>query len=204
MRVKYNRVSTLIQTGNRFEADTEKYDMVLLDKISGSVSFKDRPKSKELIKMIEEGVEISEIVVEEFSRLGRNTGDVIQTLEWLEEKEINVVVRNIGLHSRANGKKNPVWKMISSIMSSLYEMELENILERTSVGRMVYVQNGGILGRPVGTNEGDLAFINKPNNKKILEYLRKKRTVREISKILNVSTSTVMKVKKIATKMEMI
>lgn len=204
MRVKYNRVSTLIQTGNRFEADTEKYDIVLLDKISGSVSFKDRPKSKELIKMIEEGVGISEIVVEEFSRLGRNTGDVIQTLEWLEEKEINVVVRNIGLHSRTNGKKNPVWKMISSIMSSLYEMELENILERTSVGRMVYVQNGGVLGRPVGTNEGDFVFINKPNNKKILEYLRKKRTVREISKILSVSTSTVMKVKKIATKLEMI
>ncbi|MFS4431410.1 recombinase family protein [Chryseobacterium sp. S90] len=204
MRVKYNRVSTLIQTGNRFEADTEKYDIVLLDKISGSVSFKDRPKSKELIKMIQEGVGISEIVVEEFSRLGRNTGDVIQTLEWLEEKEINVVVRNIGLHSRTNGKKNPVWKMISSIMSSLYEMELENILERTSVGRMVYVQNGGVLGRPVGTNEGDLVFINKPNNKKILEYLRKKRTVREISKILSVSTSTVMKVKKIATKLEMI
>ncbi|WP_210148872.1 recombinase family protein [Chryseobacterium scophthalmum] len=204
MRVKYNRVSTLIQTGNRFEADIEKYDIVLLDKISGSVSFKDRPKSKELIKMIEEGVGISEIVVEEFSRLGRNTGDVIQTLEWLEEKEINVVVRNIGLHSRTNGKKNPVWKMISSIMSSLYEMELENILERTSVGRMVYVQNGGVLGRPVGTNEGDLVFINKPNNKKILEYLRKKRTVREISKIISVSTSTVMKVKKIATKLEMI
>jgi len=67
-----------------------------LDKISGSVSFKNRPKSKELIKLIEEG-KVSEIVVEEFSRLGRNTGDVIQTLKWLEEKEINVVVRNIGL-----------------------------------------------------------------------------------------------------------
>ena len=67
-----------------------------MDKISGSVSFKNRPKSKELIKLIEEG-KVSEIVVEEFSRLGRNTGDVIQTLKWLEEKEINVVVRNIGL-----------------------------------------------------------------------------------------------------------
>ena len=79
MRVKYNRVSTLIQTGNRFAADKEKYDLVFLDKVSGSVSFKDRPKSKELIKLIEEG-KVSEIVVEEFSRLGRNTGDVIQTL----------------------------------------------------------------------------------------------------------------------------
>ena len=114
------------------------------------------------------------------------------------------MVRNIGLQSRANGKKNPVWKMVSSIMSSLYEMELENILERTSVGRMVYVQNGGILGRPVGSNEGDSIFINKPNNKKILEYLKKKRTVREISKILSVSTSTVMKVKKVAVKLDMI
>lgn len=203
MRVKYNRVSSLLQTGNRFEADKEKYDMVFLDKISGSVSFKDRPKSKELIKLIEED-EVTEIVVEEFSRLGRNTGDVIQTLEWLEEKEINVVVRNIGLQSRPNGKKNPIWKMISSVMSSLYEMELENILERTSVGRMVYVQNGGILGRPVGTNEGDSNFMNKPKNKKALEYLKKGRTIRETGKILEMSTKTVMKVKKVATKLELI
>ncbi|WP_284462990.1 recombinase family protein [Chryseobacterium sp.] len=203
MRVKYNRVSTLLQTGNRFEADKEKYDMVFLDKISGSVSFKDRPKSKELIKLIEEG-KISEIVVEEFSRLGRNTGDVIKTLEWLEDEKINVVVRNIGLQSRPNGKKNAIWKMISSVMSSLYEMELENILERTSVGRMVYLQNGGILGRPIGSNEGDSNFINKPKNKKALEYLKKGRPLREIGKILEMSTKTVMKVKKVAIKLEMI
>lgn len=202
MRVKYNRVSTLVQTGNRFEADKEKYDIVFLDKISGSVSFKNRPKSKELIKLVDDG-KISEIVVEEFSRLGRNTGDVIQTLEWLEEKEINVVVRNIGLQSRSNGKKNPIWKMISSVMSSLYEMELENILERTSVGRMVYVQNGGVLGRPVGTNEGDSNFINKPKNKKALEYLKKGRTLREIGKLLGMSTKTVQKVKKVAIKLDM-
>lgn len=203
MRVKYNRVSTLVQTGNRFEADTEKYDKVFLDKISGSVSFKDRPKSKELLKMVEEG-KITEIVVEDFSRLGRNTGDVILTLDWLQKKEINVVVRNIGLQSRANGKKNPIWKMMSSVMSSLYEMELENILERTSVGRMVYVQNGGILGRPIGTNEGDSNFINKPKNKKALEYLKKGRTLREIGKLLEMSTKTVQKVKKIAVKLDMI
>jgi DNA invertase Pin-like site-specific DNA recombinase len=203
MRVKYNRVSTLLQTGNRFEADKEKYDLVFLDKISGSVSFKDRPKSKELIKLIEEG-KVTEIVVEEFSRLGRNTGDVIQTLEWLEEKEINVVVRNIGLQSRANGEKNSIWKIISSIMSSLYELELNSLRERTSIGRMVYIANGGIISRPVGTNESDATFINKPKNKKALEYLKKGRTIREIGKILEMSTKTVMKVKKVATKLEMI
>lgn len=203
MRVKYNRVSTLVQTGNRFDADTEKYDLILLDKISGSVSFKDRPKSKELLKMIEDG-KVTEIVVEEFSRLGRNTGDVIQTLEWLEEKEINVVVRNIGLQSRANGKKNPVWKMISSVLSSMQEMDHIAILERTTVGRMVYVQNGGILGRPINTNESDATFLNKPKNKKALEYLKKGRTLREIGKLLEMSTKTIQKVKKIAVKLDMI
>lgn len=202
MRVKYNRVSTLVQTGNRFEADTDKYDKVFLDKISGSVSFKDRPKSKELMKLIDDGL-ITSVTFEDFSRLGRNTGDVIRTLEILEEKEINVIIRNIGLQSRANGKKNPIWKMISSVMSSLYEMELENILERTSVGRMVYVQNGGILGRPVGTNEVDSNFINKPKNKKALEYLKKGRTLREIGKLLEMSTKTVQKVKKVAIKLDM-
>jgi DNA invertase Pin-like site-specific DNA recombinase len=203
MKVKYNRVSTLLQTGNRFEADTEKYDLVLLDKISGSVSFMDRPKTKELINLIQSGV-VTEIVVEEFSRLGRNTGDVIKTLEWFEKMGINVRVKNIGLESRPMGNKNPIWKMISSVMSSLYELELSNILERTPVGRMVYVQNGGVLGRPSGGGESDFQFINKTKNQKVIEYLKKERTIREIAKQLDMSTKTVMKVKTTALKMELI
>ena len=80
------------------------------------------------------------MVVEEFSRLGRNTGDVIRTLEWLEENKVNVLVRNIGLQSRPTGTLNPIWKMISSVMSSMYEAELENIKCRTAAGRMAYVE----------------------------------------------------------------
>ena len=203
MRVKYNRVSTLLQTGKRFEADTDKYDLVLLDKISGSISFADRPKSKELIKLIEQG-KVSEIIVEEFSRLGRNTGDVIKTLEWFDEREINVIVKNIGLQSRTNGKRNPIWKMISSILSSLYEMESLNIAERTLAGKLVYLQQGGILGRPKGTGETELSFISKPKNKKILEYLKKERTLREISTLLTVSTKTVLKVKKVCQRLDLL
>jgi DNA invertase Pin-like site-specific DNA recombinase len=203
MKVKYNRVSTLLQSGNRFEADTENYDLVLLDKISGSVCFNDRPKSKELIKLIHSGV-VTEIVIEELSRLGRNTGDVIKTLEWFEKMDINVRVKNIGLESRPLGKKNPIWKMITSVMSSLYELELENILERTSVGRMVYVQNGGILGRPIGEKETELKFISKTRNQKALDFIKKGWSMREISKQLDMSTKTISKVKTTALKLGMI
>ena len=197
MKVKYNRVSTLHQTENRFTSDPDKYDLVLLDKVSGSVSFKERPKGAELAKLVEQG-KVMELVVEEFSRLGRNTGDVIQVLTWLEEKSVNVVIRNLGLQSRPHGERNPIWKMISLVMSSLYEMELENIKERTMVGRMIYVQNGGKLGRPEGTHENANHFLNKESSKQILKALKKGLTIREAAKVTHTSTRTVSKVKKAA------
>jgi DNA invertase Pin-like site-specific DNA recombinase len=203
MRVKYNRVSTLIQTGNRFEADTEIYDLILMDKISGSVPFKERPQAKILIDYIEQGL-VVELVVEELSRLGRHTGDCISTLEWMDGKGVNVVIRNLGVASRPNGKKNPIWNVLTSVISSLYTLELENIKERTSVGRQIYVQRGGVLGRKVGSTLSDRDFIEKPKSQKILEYLNKEWTLREIAKQFDCSTRTIQKVKKTALKLQMI
>lgn len=203
MRIKYNRISSISQTGNRYEHDTEKYDLTMLDRVSGSVLFFERKKGVELKRFVEDG-KVKELVVEEFSRLGRNTGDVINTLDWLDKHEVNVYVRNIGLYSRPNGERNPIWKMISSVMSSLYEMELDNIRERTRVGRLMYVQKGGVLGRKTGTNESENDFINKPKSQRVLDYLKKEYTIREICKICDVSIGTTMKVKKIGLKMNMI
>ena len=199
MKVKYNRTSTLQQSGDRFTLDTEKYDLTLLDKVSGSLPFKERPKGSEVVKLVEEG-KILELVVEEFSRLGRNTGDVVRTLEFLEKHEVNVHVRNLGLQSRPNGKKNPIWKLISTVMSSLYEMELENIKERTATGRQVFVQRGGRLGRPEGTLEGDKKFLEKEKSKEIIKLLNKERTIREISKLSESSFKTIIKTKRVAIK----
>ena len=203
MRVKYNRVSTQIQSGNRFEADTDKYDLTLLDKISGTVPFKDRPQAKILINQIELGL-VKEVIVEELSRLGRHTGDCITTLEWMDEKGVNVFVRNLGVQSRPNGKKNPIWNVITSVISSLYALELDSIKERTSVGRQIYVQKGGVLGRKVGSTLSDRDFIEKPKTKKILDYLDKGWTLREIAKQVDASTKTIIKVKKVAAKLNLI
>ena len=197
MKIKYNRVSTIQQSGERFTLDKNQYDLVLFDKISGSVQFKERKKGIELTNLITEG-KVSELVVEEFSRLGRNTGDVIRTLEWLEDNEVNVVVLNNGLQSRPNGKKNPIWKMISSVMSSLYEMELENIKERTTMGRLVYVQNGGVLGRPSNTNESNSDFLKKDKPQQILKLLERGLRYSEIQKVVKCSPNLIRKVKDIA------
>lgn len=203
MKIKYNRVSTIGQSGSRFTLDVNEYAITFLDKVSGSMPFKERPKGKEVVSLVEEG-NITDLVVEEFSRLGRNTGDVIKTLEWLEQNEVNVHVLNIGLQSRPNGKKNPIWKMISSVMSSLYEMELENIKERTMMGRAVYVQKGGKLGRPERSTESEHKFLSKEKSREIIKYLNKNRTIREISKITNASNKTIIKVKKVGEKYGML
>jgi DNA invertase Pin-like site-specific DNA recombinase len=203
MRIKYLRVSTLQQTGNRFEVDKENYDLVLFDKISGVVPFRERPEAKKLIEIIESGQEVT-LIVDEISRLGRTTSDTIQMMDYFDKKYVTVIVKNLGIQSRTNGKKNPIWNLIIATMSSLNQLELESIKERTMAGRQVYVARGGVLGRKTGTTESIRQFIEKPKSKKILEYLEKGWTLREIAKQVDASTKTVMKVKTTATKLQMI
>lgn len=198
MKVKYNRTSSVGQEGARFDLDTQFYDMVLFDKgVSGKVPFRERPEAKQLVKLVEEG-KVKELVVAEISRLGRNTGDCISVLEWLEEYEVNVVIQSNSLQSRPNGVKNPIWKVITSIFSSIYEMELENIKERTTAGRVAYVQNGGKLGKPKGSNESTRQFLTKDKNVEIARLLTKGRTYSEISSITGASPTTISKVKRLA------
>lgn len=201
MRVKYNRTSTNNQEGNRFLDDTSNYDLVLFDRgISGSVEFRKRPKGEQLIKLVESG-KVENVVFEELSRSGRNTIDVLTTLEFFDKHNVNVEIRNIGLQSRPNGKKNPIWNMITSVMSSIYELERENILERTTIGRKIYVKNGGKLGRPTGSNENEREFLKKEKSQSILKYLKKgKYSMREVVVLTKSSLQTISKVKKIALK----
>ena len=198
MRIKYNRTSTISQEGNRFSLDTEKYDLTLFDKgISGVVPFKERPMVKNKLLPLLEKNEVSELWVEELSRLGRNTVDTLNTLKFLEDLNVTVVVKNLGnLKSIIDGKKNPMWNLITSVMSSLYEMEKTNILERTAAGREFYVSKGGRLGRKFGTSENRNSFLEKEKTKKIQSLLDSGKSIRDISARLSVSTSTVVKVKK--------
>jgi DNA invertase Pin-like site-specific DNA recombinase len=197
MKVKYNRTSTINQTGERYKMDKEGYDLTLFDKgVSGKVPFKEREKGMVLVQLIQNG-EVETLVVEELSRLGRSTSDVINTLQWLEEKGVNVVVRGMGnLQSHVDGKKNPIWNLITSVMSSLYELEREQIKERTEMGRKMYVINGGKLGRRTGSNENLQTFLQKPKVKQIQSLLEKGKSVRDICGRLEVSPTTVVKVRK--------
>jgi DNA invertase Pin-like site-specific DNA recombinase len=78
--------------------------------------------------------------------------------------------------------------------------ELENIKERTRAGREVYKLQGGVFGRPFGTNESERDFLSKPQIKKVITHIDKGLSIRNIAKIADVSPMLVQKTKKIIQK----
>jgi DNA invertase Pin-like site-specific DNA recombinase len=198
MRVKYQRTSTMEQHGERFGMDTEHYDLVLFDRgISGTKPFRERTNGIKIITLVEQG-KLKELIVPELRDIGRNTFDTISVLDFMEKHNVTVTIQSLGnLKSIVEGKKNPLWTLVSSIMSSLYQMELENLKLRTHMGRQSYIMKGGKLGRKIGSSENDSSFMMKPKTREIISLLKKGKSTRDICGRLNVSPNLVTKVRKI-------
>ncbi len=198
MRVKYQRTSTMEQHGERFGMDTEHYDLVLFDRgISGTKPFRERTNGIKIITLVEQG-KLEELIVPELRDIGRNTYDTISVLDFMEKHNVTVTIQSLGnLRSIIDGKKNPLWTLISSIMSSLYQMELENLKLRTHMGRQSYLLKGGKLGRRMGSNENETSFMNKPKSQEIVSLLRRGKSTRDIVGRLGVSPNLVTKVRRI-------
>ena len=201
MIIKYNRTSTINQKGERFKLDKNKYDLTINDfGVSGKIPFNKRKGGSELIQLVEED-KVKKVVFEDLSRCGRTLKDSILTLDFLIEKGVTIKIRNIGIESHTpNGEKNPMWNIVTSILSSVYEMERERILEITEMGRKQYVLNGGKLGRKEGSKESDLIFKNKPQTKKILNLLKMGKSNRDIIHRISCSPKTITKVRKVFSK----
>ena len=198
MKVKYQRTSTMEQHGERFGMDVDGYDLILFDRgISGTKPFRERTNGIKIITLVEQG-KLKELVVPEIRDVGRNTFDTISVLEFMERHSVIVTIQSLGnLQSIVEGKKNPLWTLVSSIMSSLYQMELENLKLRTHMGRQSYLMRGGKLGRKMGSNENVTTFMNKPKSQEIVSLLNRGKSVRDVCGRLNVSPNLVTKVRRI-------
>lgn len=198
MVIKYNRTSTINQKGERFKQDKGVYDLTINDfGVSGKIPFNRREGGSKLIELVQEG-KVTKVVFEDLSRCGRTLKDSINTLDFFFQNNVVIKVRNIGIESHTpDGEKNPMWNIITSILSSVYEMERERILEITEMGRKQYVLNGGKLGRKVGSSESELTFKRKPQTKSIIKLLKMGKSNRDIIGRLNCSPKTITKCRKL-------
>ena len=201
--VIYSRVSTSIQD---YKRQTEEllsyskkmnYDVVSIfeEKVSGYKKNEDRPELLNMISFIKEN-KIDKVLCWELSRLGRNTIEVLKTIELLNENCISLYIKNHNIETLNDDCKiNPMSQFMIQILTSISEMERTTIRQRIKSGYDSYINNGGKVGRKVGFRKEDSIFLNE--NKEIIKLLKQNYSVRNIMKITSKSNGTIQKVRNI-------
>lgn len=205
----YSRVSTINQNpfrqqNNFFKAFPE-FDAknLFVDKIQGNVPFLLRPEASKLFDIITSDTSDKKtIVVDSIDRLGRDLIDILSTIERFTKNNINLKSLKEGFETLLdNGKENPMSKMVVSVMGSIAEMDRNRLKDRQAEGIILAKAQGKFLGRKFGSTISDTKILER--HQIIVKKLRKELSVREIAKVVNCSTTTVMKVKKIMVKRNM-
>lgn len=190
MRVKYIRVSTIEQNTDRQDDFNGK---TYTDECSGSIAFKDR---KEASKLLANG-EVNEVLVHSIDRLGRNTIDIMNTIQDFTNRGINVISEKEGLQTIIDGKENPISKMMIGILGTLAEFELSRAKERQAEGIAKAKAKGSYLGRSKGSSESVEVFANKASTKAILRHLKMNESISRTAKLSQTSEGSVKKVKRL-------
>lgn len=140
MRVGYVRVSTKEQNTERQEALMDQLGVgrKYIDKVSGKNT--ERPELQRMMEYVREG---DVVVVESISRFARNTKDLLELTERLEEKGVQFVSRKESIDT-----STPAGKFMLSVFGALAQLERENILERQAEGIAIAKAEGRMNGRP--------------------------------------------------------
>jgi len=123
------------------------------------------------------------------------TLDVLQTIDSLTKAGVVLKVDNLGLESLVNGKENPTFKLIVSVLANISEMERATIRERQLEGIAEAKKRGVYKGREKGTTETPEQVLN--NYKEVVRFIKMKKSLRDTASRCNVSLGTVQKVKKL-------
>jgi len=197
--ILYCRVSSIDQKTDRQRVNEKDFKIVVEDKCSGSIPFFERSGGKEILNYIEKGI-VTSFSVWTIDRLGRNLRDILNTIHFFNERNIPIIFVSQGLRTiDENGKENAITKLMISILGTVGEMEKSQIRERQLEGIRIAKLKGNIYkGRKEGTIEDVHTFLDKPKNKKALEYIKKGFKLTEAAKLADVHINTMTKIKKLA------
>ena len=139
MKVAYIRVSTEDQnTARQEEAMKDQgVEKVFIEKASGKST--DRPQLKAMMDFIREG---DMLVVESYSRLARNTKDLLSIVEELEKKGVAFVSLKENIDT-----STPQGKLMLTIFAGLAQFERECTLQRQKEGIAIAKVAGKYKGR---------------------------------------------------------
>ena len=186
MKVGYVRVSTKEQNTARQEILMEQLgvDKVYLEKVSGKD--KNRPELKAMLEFVREG---DTVVVESISRFARNTKDLLELIELLQEKKVEFISQKEAIDTTT-----PTGKFMLTIFGAVSELERSYILQRqkegieampidNKTGKRKSSKTGKVTGRPP---------MKYPKEwKKIYnQYITKELNVKQICKLYDIPRSS--------------
>lgn len=200
-KARYIRQSTKSQTNLRQLAKAHPDEQLFIDIISGSIPFADRPEGNRLIQAVEAG-QVTYITFHDLSRAGRSTVDVLTTLNYFQSKGVIVKIDNLGLESIIDGKVNPIFNLITTVLSEIYSLERTTLLERQAEGVHQARLRGVYKGRQEGTLDSPEQTLAK--HKRVVKTIKMypNLSLRQIAKLASdtdykVSPNTVKKVKEL-------
>ena len=175
--VAYVRVSIVKQNEARQREALKEYDIDrwFIEKASGKDT-----KRPELQAMLDYIREDDTVYVEEFSRLGRSTADLLSIVQRIEDTG----AKFISIKENFD-KKTPAGKLQMTMMAAIAEFERAMILERQREGIAIAKREGKYKGRKA---------ISVPNIGDYYDrYMSRQETKTSISAELGISRTTLDK-----------
>lgn len=201
--VHYTRVSTNSQDYERQIKDLngfsskQGYNVVksFNEKISGAKLNTERKKLSNMIEFCLKN-DIDKVVICSLDRLGRNTLEVLKSVELLNENKISLYILNLGIETLTPTKEiNPTTKIMITMLAEFASMERIQIRQRMSSGYQNHLANGGSVGRKKGSVKNEEAL--RTEHKDIIKYLKQGLSLNNIMAITGKSKPTIIKIKKL-------
>jgi DNA invertase Pin-like site-specific DNA recombinase len=198
-----SRVSTNTQDNQRQINELTDYSKnrnwdvvkVFEEKISGITKNEERPVLLDMITFIQKN-NIDKVLCWELSRIGRNTVQVLQTIELLNQKKISLFIKNYNLETLDDNKEVlPLSQFMIQILSSVNQMERLQIRQRIKSGYDNYRKSGGTVGRKKGFKKSNDIILDE--HRDIIKYIRQGQSVRNTMKLTGKSSGTIQKVKRL-------
>ena len=189
MIIGYARVSSIDQNLERQLDNLKTFgvEKIFTEKQSGK-SVENRPVFQEALSFVRMG---DRFVVESIDRLGRNYDEIIGTVSYLKEKDVQLMITSLPMMNEYIGNEllDGFFKdLIVQILAMVSEQERNEIKRRQAQGIQVAKEKGVYKGRPL---------LYSPNAKdpqkrviyhRVVEMLEEGKAISKIAKEVNITT----------------
>ena len=199
----YSRVSTQGQDYSRQIDELQAYAVshswivsaIFSEKISGAKKNNERLGLSRMMDYIC-AHQVDKVLIWELSRLGRNTIEVLKTIELLNEAKVSLFIKNYNIETLdADGKPNVMAQFLITILAEIARMERSTIKERMDSGYKQFRSLGAKVGRKEGYTKSSDMYRNEYSD--IIRLLKKGLSLRNVAKLTNHSLNTVSKCKRL-------